>query len=149
MTVLHLGVMVQPYELYGRGKTTGDVAEILENKYGIMRVFWRNHGQQIANALTKAMSDSLPDMMSGTRITARIFDGTMSQVASQFKLYLSTGEVERSGIPGVPTQAALRGVSHRRKHPYRKRAPRRSFIDSGLYEASFEAWIDGWETIQE
>lgn len=145
MTALHLGVLVQPYELYGRGKTTGDVAEILEGKYGIVQVFWRNHRQRIANALTKAMADSLPDMLGGTRLTAHIFDATMSQVAHQFKRYLNTGEVERSGIPGVPTQAALRGVSHRRAHPYRKRAPRRSFIDSGLYEASFEAWIDGWE----
>jgi len=67
----------------------------------------------------------------------------MSDLQHRFRRFISSREVERVGIPGVPTQAALRGVNHRLKHPYRKSNPRRpSFRDTGLYEASFRAWID-------
>jgi hypothetical protein len=38
--------------------------------------------------------------------------------------------------------AALHGVSHRFKHPYARRARRPSFIDTGLYQNSFAAWVD-------
>jgi len=49
-------------------------------------------------------------------------------------------EVEKLGIPGVPTKAALRGVNHRLKHPYRRRGARPSFVDTSLYMSSFKAW---------
>jgi hypothetical protein len=70
------------------------------------------------------------------------FAGAMDKTTHDLKVFLSSQEAEKVGIPGTPTQAALRGVNHRRRHPYRRSNPRRpSFIDSGLYEASMRAWI--------
>ena len=63
-----------------------------------------------------------------------------SQIENRFKQFLSLREVEKLGIPGVPTKAALAGVSHRFKGKKGGRRP--SFIDTGLYQASFKAWID-------
>jgi hypothetical protein len=60
-----------------------------------------------------------------------------------FSNFLALQEVEKLGIPGVPTQAALKGISHRLKHPYRKSNPRRpSFVDTGEYMRSAAFWID-------
>jgi hypothetical protein len=52
-------------------------------------------------------------------------------------------EIESMGLRGVPTKAALKGINHRLRHPYRKSNPRRpSFVDTGLYVASFRAWME-------
>ncbi|MGH8321587.1 MAG: hypothetical protein ACRESI_06505 [Gammaproteobacteria bacterium] len=144
--VLHLGELVQPYELYGQGRTTGDVGGYLEAKYGIMQTFWDRHGQQTANDLASAVGDEIEAIMAGAPAQrSDLFATAMSKTGERFKAFLSSREVERSGIPGVPTKAALRGVSHRKMHPYRKRGRRPSFIDSGLFEASFMAWMSGWQ----
>ena len=45
-------------------------------------------------------------------------------------------------IAGVPTTAAQRGVSHKRRHPYAKRGPRPSFIDTDTYRQSFTVWME-------
>ena len=45
-------------------------------------------------------------------------------------------------IPGVPTQAALMGVRHSRKQPYKRGSSRASFFDTGLLSSSFRAWVD-------
>jgi len=48
--------------------------------------------------------------------------------------------METLGYPGVPTRAALMGVNSRLKKRRGKRRP--SFRDTGLYQASFMAWVD-------
>jgi len=45
-------------------------------------------------------------------------------------------------IRGVPTRAAMKGVSHLRQDPYAQRPPRPSFIDTSLYQRSFKAWTE-------
>ena len=107
---LHLGVLDVPYKQGSNSspETTGDVAEILENRYHPIEIFYEEH----------------------------------ANIETRFRHFLSQKEMDSLGVPGVPTKAALAGVSHRFKHPYAKRAPRPSFIDTGLYEASFRAWVE-------
>jgi hypothetical protein len=67
----------------------------------------------------------------------------MGKIEQRFRDFISLREVERVGIPGVPTKAALRGISHRLLHPYARSNQRRpSFRDTGLYMNSFRAWVD-------
>lgn len=52
--------------------------------------------------------------------------------------------VDKAGNPKVRTVRRQRGaVNHRLKHPYAKdNPPRPSFRDTGLYQASFRAWVE-------
>lgn len=145
MSTLHLGVLVHPYEKYSKGQTTGDVAEILEDKYGIMQTWWNLHGQEVADKMADGVQAATDALMENRPRLENPFNAAMDYAENSFKTFLSSMEAERSGIPGTPTKAALKGVSHRKAHPYRKANPRRpSFIDSGLYEASFKAWLTQW-----
>jgi hypothetical protein len=161
MVTLHLGVLEQPYDnrqprpagKRRKGKaprrsavhgsiSTGDVADILEAKYGVMGAFLETHGQEVGDLIATSMANSLEDLMRGAPSGGNSFASAESAIENAFKTFLSSGEAERAGISGVPTQAALKGVNHRLKHPYAKaNPPRTSFIDTGLYENSFKAWV--------
>lgn len=123
-------------------QTTGDVAEILEAKYGVMDTFAFARLPDIAKELEKSIAGALETLMMGGQADPNPFRSAESAVTTMFKQFLSTGAIEHMGIQGVPTEAALKGVNHRLKHPYAKSNPRReSFIDTGLYAQSFIAWI--------
>lgn len=148
---LHLGVIDIPYgeaetveEAYKSGhfsiQSTGFVAELLEEKYSVMDNFFYLHKDDIAFDMEKSLAGILEDMMMGTPHDADPFSSAMSKVEDQFKTYLDKEEIVATGQFGVPTKAALEGRSIRFKY---KKGPRRpSFIDSGLYQANFKAWIE-------
>lgn len=141
MTTLHLGVLDVPYARKG-GKTTGDVAEILEAKYGIICAFWQRNRQDYLDALVGGSVEALEAKLQG-RSPRGSTKSTLERMRHDFRVFISQRQVEQVGLRGVPTEAALKGISHRFKHPYARRNPRRpSFRDTGLYEASFRAWID-------
>ncbi|MEJ0017531.1 MAG: hypothetical protein WDN25_13390 [Acetobacteraceae bacterium] len=170
MATLHLGTIDVPYSASSysgptspkrvigqarRGKantphnaapnttTTGDVAEILEAKYHVMEVFYEDVGADaVAKAIEHSVADAIESLAMGAPADIDPHAGAMSEIETAFKLFLSQKEIEAVGIPGVPTKAALLGVSHRFAHPHAKRAPRPSFIDTGLYQANFKAWVD-------
>ena len=138
-TTLVLGVLDQPYAS-GNAITTGEVAQILEAEYGIMRAFVRVHGRVITEAIESSVENAITAMVSGHRIDP--WGAGLQKINQAFRVFINSGEAERVGIPGTPTQAALKGVNHRRKHPYRKSNPRRpSFLDTGLYSSSFRSWV--------
>lgn len=140
--VLHLGVLVQPYRS-GKALTTGDVAEFLEQHYGIMATFFKVHQNDVfVPALEVSLGGALESLMMG-HPRADPWARGMQMIQRAFRDFISSREAERVGIPGTPTKAALRGVNHRRKHPYAKRnPPRPSFRDTGLYMNSMRAWIE-------
>lgn len=170
MTVLHLGVIDIPYAgpSYGpatkntkigqakRGKanapkasaaqtsvTTGDVAMILEDHYHIMETFFKTREAMIAAVATQSMQDAIDNLVMGAPVTIDPFGDLTNEIEKEFKQFLSLREMDHMGIAGVPTMAALKGVNHRFKHPYAKSNPERpSFIDTGLYQANFKAWVD-------
>lgn len=124
-------------------QTTGDVAGWIEEKYGLMENFAEAQGPAFAQAFASALSGELENMMTGGQPSSNPFKEAESEIETMFKTFLSEGEAEHLGIEGVPTQAAIDGVNHRLAHPYAKGNPRRpSFIDTGLLQSSFKAWIE-------
>jgi hypothetical protein len=168
MTTLHLGVIEQSYgwavppnetklqEGFRVGRrrkkrttgsrsavTTGDVAEILEAKYHVMEVFYELNKEKIGDLIVRSLAGRIETIQQGGYAGYdEPYTAATSVIEDMFKQFLSQKIIERIGIPGVPTKAALAGVSHRFKHPYAKREPRPSFIDTGLYQASFKTWVD-------
>lgn len=158
--ILHLGVVDVPYvdaetpaasrKRLKAGKppapnelTTGDVAEILEAKYHVMEVFFNLHQEDVAKDLEKSVAGALETLFAGGPIYVDPFGGATSKIEERFRDFLTNREMERLGYPGVPTQAAIDGVNHRKKHPYSSKNLRRpSFVDTGLYQASFKAEVD-------
>jgi hypothetical protein len=148
-TTLHLGVIDVPYsQQRGPGAkhtratiTTGDVAEILEGRYGVMQKFYEQNEEAIAEQLTQSLVDAAEAMMQGAPTTLDPFGSATSKIEDRFKQFLSLQELDKAGIPGIPTKAAQEGRSSR----FKKRkggAPRPSLIDTGLYQSSFKAWVD-------
>lgn len=141
---LHLGVNDLPYATKD-AISTGSVAEILEAKYHIMEVFYELHQQEIADALTNGIQGSLETLLMSGKANPRdlLNSSGTSQIVDLFHQFLLSGEVEKMGIPGVPTKAAIDRKSSRFK---KKRGPnkRPSFVDTGTYESSFQAWLEGF-----
>lgn len=160
MPTLHLGVIDIPYayereKTSKRGKllkkklkvsssiTTGEVADILEEKYHLMELFFEAHREQIEERLHESLAGALESVAMGAPPDMNAFAAGEQGVAELFKQFITSGEAERMGIPGTPTEAALKGVSHRKAHPYAKANARRpSFYDTGMYADHFTAWVD-------
>ena len=143
MTMLHLGVVDMPYS-NAPGATTGDVAGYLENKYHIVEVFWElaiSNGAPLLRHFENALSGELESIMMGKPPGANPFAGGEDAIKVAFSKFLESRQMEALGIPGVPTRAAMEGVSHRFKNRRNPRGRRPSFVDTGLYESSFRAWF--------
>jgi len=156
MTVkLHLGVVDVPYAHStapasgkkpptspGSTLSTGDIAEILEARYGIMETFFEMHAQEIADDMRDALQGKLEDILLGAPIDVggELFTaGELGAIEEKFRKMLDNRELDGK-VAGVPTAAAQAGVSHRFLHPYAKRPSRPSFINTGQYQAAFRAW---------
>ena len=137
---LHLGVIDLPYTSGTGSVTTGQVAQWLENKYGVITIFYSSHQGEIVSDLENALGGALENLLMGAPVSDNVFAGGTSKIKNRFSVFLSTAEIENFGMEGIPTQAALDGVNNRLKL---KKGPRRpSFIDTGLYSAAFLAWIE-------
>jgi len=154
---LHLGVVELPYAVEAprrvrvkNGKrstapasgaqTTGDVAQILEDKYHVMETFYTLNQQEIADSLAQTMVDALDNLIDRGEVPTRIFPAEgQGDIQKEFNSFIDN-KVMDNLVPGVPTQAAQMGVNHRLKI---KRGPARpSFKDTGAYEGAFRAWVD-------
>lgn len=168
MPVLHLGVVEIPYQIAvpqqsyrvstkvrkggktvrrrsapAGGKTTGDVAEILEAKYHVMESFFELHEQEIADDLAVSMKNSLEDALSGAPVQNYGLMDSEAFIQELFVKFIDSKEMDGLGVPGVPTGAARRGVNHRLLHPFAKDNPARpSFRDTTTYEGAMRAWIE-------
>ena len=139
MATLHLGVTDLAYsdpEAQG-ASTTGEVAEILEKKYHVMQVFYELHGQRIANELGSAVAERMESLLQGNPVGG-LDDLAVDAIDNMFRKYLDADEWQK--ITGQRIDAAKRGVSHRKKGKKRPGA-RPAFIDTGLYQQSFRAWL--------
>ena len=158
MPTLHLGVADVPYAYdekrkVGKGKkrklqattslTTGDVAELLEEKYHLFELYYETHVDDIVQALEDSYAGAIESILQGAPLSADPAAAAGADIGEGFKQFILTQEVERIGIPGTPTKAALRGVNHRLAHPYAgDNARRPSFRDTGLFVTHAVAWVD-------
>lgn len=169
--MLKLGVLDVAYSDAGGGETTtGDVATILEQNYGVMETFFELYQEKIAQWLADDMAASIQTLVnSGGRIntatrggsaTHRVSgvnrtvggeqSGTLTYGADQkietaFRQFIFGGEMQRivGSIGGTVSAAAVAGKSKRFKSGYTKgRKERPAFVDTGLYVSAFRAWTE-------
>lgn len=138
--ILNLGVIDQYYTQPGKGAvSTGDVATWLENKYHLMEVFYEDNRPFVEGAIVASIKGATINVIAGGNPSKNIFSTAEADIIERFKQAISLEEFD-GVMPGVPTQAAKDGRSLRFK---RKRGPSRaSFYDTGLYQASFKAWME-------
>jgi hypothetical protein len=120
--------------------TTADVARWLEDKYHIMEVFYEEHKGMVTAALEAASIGTLEAIHTGAPLDFSIFAEGAGAIEERLRKFITSQEIEEVGIPGVPTMAALEGVSHRFKSRKGNRRP--SFVDTGLYVKSLKVWVD-------
>jgi hypothetical protein len=140
--VLHLGVTEVPYTYGSRHRTTGDVAKILESKYGVVRRFVDDNRDQLIELFGKEAGKAVSAAITGKPEVSEPLQGALDRLQRSFRKYILARSLD-GRVAGVPTAAAVRGINHRLKHPYAKRNhPRQSFFDTGLYIGAFKAWFD-------
>lgn len=120
--------------------TTDKVAAILEEKYGVYAAFFEQNQDHIQAAMVHSAAGALEDLFAGSPITDP-FAEAGAEIEAGFKVWLMQGEIEKMGIPGVPTKAAIERRSLRFKS---KKGPsvRPSFVDTSLFESSATVWIE-------
>lgn len=143
MKQLHLGVVDVAYSDKDGTTTTGDVAEYLEDDYHIMRTFLELNEGFISETLVDQVAGAIESIAQGNRMSSLNLNPAMGKIEERFRDFLDSGEMQRTLPATQPIKAADAGVNHRKKKPHAKaNKPRQAFIDTGLYQASFRAWID-------
>lgn len=128
----------KPWQSLAATVSTGDVAQWLENKYGVIQWFYFFHSKDVLEELEKKARGALESVMLGAPATFDPFTD-FSVIEQTFRNSLDRREYDH-WIKGVPTQAARDGVNSRLKSRFGPERP--SFIDSGLYRQSFKAWLE-------
>jgi len=148
---LCLGVIDVPEP---EGNTTYGVGQQLENKYGLFSVFVDAHAKDIINDLGNSLARSLETYMITGNAPQNSFKQAEQDITQRLKDYITHEEMAGLGVAGVPTQAALDGLSLRTKsgknvskvrkgQKFKKvyGARRPSFIYSGVFQASLKVWV--------
>src|ERR1700722_7373872 len=117
MPILHLGVISIPYNQARTAKqkrvasniTTGDVAGFLEENYHVMQTFANVHLADMADDLAKSMAGAMENLMLGAPVAMSPYARAETTIRQRFNDFIDNKEMDRLGIPGVPTQASLEG----------------------------------------
>lgn len=133
--IIHLGEVVIPYA--EGGIDTGGVAEILEEKFGVMQVFADQNEEFIAGVIEAGIANALDNIEMGAPLGADLFAGAMAKIENRFHEYIDSGE---HGIKTKSMQNALSGT--RKKRQYRKVTGKTAFFDTGAYYRNFHAWAE-------
>jgi hypothetical protein len=147
MAILSLGVLDVAYSDPDDKNltTTGEVAEFLEKWFEVMGTFWELYSEKISSEIASAMANDIAAMAKGEPLGKQPIQRVMEKIQLWFSSYLDQGEWEAH--TGIKIGAAHEGVSHRFKDVKNlegKRDTRPAFIDTGLYQAAFRAWIEHW-----
>lgn len=132
-----------------------DLGKILEEKYTLFSTYVEVHEKDIEHELSEAVVGALETYMATGHIPKQPFDSAGQELSLGLKRFIYKEELAGK-VAGVPTQAALEGLSTRtvrgtvptkvRKGQKFKRVKtgvrRPSFIDTGIFEASTKVWIE-------
>lgn len=130
---------------FSKTMTAEDVAKILETKYHIIDTFEEVYAARIQYAILSQFEKVAGDIVSGVRgyrgaPLESLLKPATKEVEKMFRQFLDNEEMN-GRVPGVPTKAALAGVRTGRGSKTLRGVPRPSFIDTGIYKASFRAWV--------
>jgi hypothetical protein len=143
---LKLGVIEVPEP---NGNTSYGVGKILEEKYTLFSSYVEMHQKDIERELCEALVGAFETFQATGNIARQPFDAAGQELSLGLKKFIYEEELAGK-VAGVPTQAALEGVTTRKvgrgkktKFKRTKTGIRRpSFIDSGIFEASTKVWIE-------
>ena len=141
MTTLHLGVLDVAYTS-GTGKgavTTGDVATFIESDYHVMRTFLELYEDEIGQLLANEIAGEIESIAQGKPVKRLTLDVSGNRINELFRDFLDSREWKQTS--GQAVAAADNGDNVRKKSKKQDKS-RAEFIDSGLYQASFRAWVD-------
>lgn len=131
---ISLGVVEVPYA--EGGKNTGEVAEILESKFGIMQKFADQNIEQIADFVVDGVLGAIESRFAGAPESFDVFAGAMANIEDRFQEFIDRKE---HGIHTKSEDQPLSGA--RKKRQYRRVSAKTPFVDSGLYRNNFKAWV--------
>jgi hypothetical protein len=123
---------------FSRTMTAEKVSKILEGKYNIVETFNEIYEDDI-NALIhegfKEVAEHVIMNKGGdTRAKMKnLMKPYTNQVQRMFKAFIDDEEMNNM-VPGVPTKVSIKGRRGRRPGP--------SFLRTGIYKASFRAWVE-------
>lgn len=144
---LSLGVMDVPYD---DEATTYEVAKKLEARYHVMGVFVDKDYDVIQQIVVDSFLDEIDNMKMG-KPKPTIMDRTFGRIEERFRDFLDMDEWQQ--ITGETIMAARLGLTSRKKGgdllpmdgfmpSAEMNGPRPAFIDTGLYQSSFRAWLN-------
>lgn len=150
---LALGVLNVGYD--AGDETTFEVAGYLEAKYHVMDTFFFRREEKIAGWLADSVINGVKSIQAGKAVK-NIFYDTEQKIESEFRDFLDANEMSTMfyeltesemayylASTGGFTGAAEAGIRSRFLHPSSsKNKPRPVFIDTGLYQSSFRAWME-------
>jgi hypothetical protein len=123
---------------FSKTVTAETVAEILEARYQIVDYFSEKYATQINDIVLSRFATVASEALVGKRRPrdlSAVMKPAAKEIENLFKQFLTNEEL--NGRPGVPTMAAQMGVRSGRGSKTKQGVPRPSFIDTGIYKASF------------
>jgi hypothetical protein len=117
--------------------TTGELADILEAKYGITEFFLEEHGEEFIKDILEGYAENLARPEKGRGSKTDYLGKAVKRGEEMFREMLDNKELDGKR-PGVPTNAAELGFRFGRKTS----AGRPSFVDTGLYRDSFRIEVE-------
>lgn len=149
---LKLGVVEVPEP---GGITSYGLGKILEEKYTLFSSYVDMHKKDIEHELCEALVGAFETYQATGHIAKQPFDAAGQELSLGLKKFIYEEELAGK-VSGVPTQAALEGISTRTmngKVPKKVRGGQKfkkvrtgvrrpSFIDTGIFEASTKVWIE-------
>jgi len=136
-----VGRKSSPRRVRGSGPgaaTTGEVADILDRRYGINEFFLENHGEEVIGAILEGAAQNLIRPESGRGSRTDHMAKAIKHGEEVFRDMLDNKELDGK-VAGVPTRAAELGVRFGRR---RAASGRPSFVDTGLYRDSFRIEVE-------
>ena len=155
---LNLGVIVVPEpNENGKDIDSWQLGVELETRYGLFSNFYKLHQKDINTDIENALNLATKALIEGKTPERAMayFSSAGDAITHKLHNFISLREIENMGIPGVPTQAALEGLTLRTKTgkvikrvrkgmKYKQVIGERrpSFMYSGVFESSLKAWIE-------
>jgi hypothetical protein len=130
---------------FSRTMTAEKVAGILEAKYNVVEMFNEIHEEEIKNIMHEGFKEVAERMISErggqTRSSMKnLMRPATKRIENMFRQFLDHEEMNGM-IEGVPTDAAKGGKLRGRGKITKRGKQRASFVNTGIYKASFRAWV--------
>jgi hypothetical protein len=123
---------------FSRTMTAEKLSKILESKYGIVETFSGVYEEEIKSLMHEGFREVAENIISTRKAgettvqMKKLMNPYTKQIESMFRTFIDNEEMNGM-VPGVPTKVSIKGRGRRRPGP--------SFIRTGIYKASFRAWV--------